>query len=59
MDFDRCGELGEGEYPAGINLVDIKWPRDVVVSGLTWFQRDDEMLSRLEDNPLDGNRQAV
>ena len=29
VDFDWCGKVGEGKYPADINLVDIQWPEGV------------------------------
>ena len=32
-DFDWCGKVGGGRYPADINLVDIEWPNGVVPCG--------------------------
>ena len=34
VDFDWRGKVGEAEYPASINLVDIKWPMGMVPGGL-------------------------
>ena len=42
-----CGKVGEGEYPADINLVDIKWPEGVSPGGLLQFEYDNQMLRRL------------
>ena len=48
VDFDWCGKIGEGEYPSGMNAVDIKWPEGVVPGGLLRFEHDNEMFRRLE-----------
>ena len=48
VDFDWCGTVGKGEYPADINLIDIEWPKGVVPGGPLQFIHDEEMLRRLE-----------
>ena len=47
VDFDWCGKVGEAEYPASINLVDIKWPMGVVPGDLLRLEHDEEMFQRL------------
>ena len=44
VDFDWCGSVGEGKYPADINLVDIEWPDGVVPGGFLQFEHDREIL---------------
>lgn len=52
VDFDWCGKVGEGTYPEGINLVDIKWPESVVPGGPLMIEHDDEMFRRLKSREL-------
>ena len=47
INFEWCGKVGEGRYPADINLVDIGWPSGVVPGGFMHFEHDSEMLRRL------------
>lgn len=47
INFEWCGKVGEGRYPADINLVDIGWPSGVVPGGFMQFEHDSEMLRRL------------
>ena len=49
VDFDWCGKVGEGEYPAGVNNVGIKWPEGVVPGGHLQFEHDNEMFRRLSE----------
>ena len=53
VDFDWCGKVGEGKYPADINREDIKWPEGVVPGGFLRFEHDDEMFRILK---LGGSR---
>jgi len=47
VDFDWCGKVWEGKYPADISLVGIEWPNGVVPGGFLRPEHDLEMLRKL------------